>query len=226
MNYLVILFISLVAIFIIRFLAVQASVPIYKLYWNRQFTKPPKSGMFKLVVLGDSVAQGIGATMPRRSYAELLKSALRRKTNQIIYTVNLSVYGAQVADILNQIDKFNKLKIIPDIIILEVGANNMKSYDPKSFEREFKLVLNKLPKNLIVADIPPLSGPLVRKVISANKIIHRLCADRKTKIVPIHESIQANHSVLNLSGDFFHPGNRGHRIWFKAFWATIVDRLK
>ena len=146
-------------VLLFRLLRVYASIPWYARYWKKQAIKTPPEGSFTFVIIGDSVAQGIGTTRVSQSYVRRLGRAITVETGKKVHMVNLSVTGATVhAAIKSQLPQFKSLDYKPDIVLLEIGANDIKFFEAKKFEADFKKILSLLPKSAIVAEVPPFGG--------------------------------------------------------------------
>ena len=86
------------------------------------------------VAIGDSAAQGIGASRPDRSYVGVLADDIRNLTGRSLRVVNLSVSGATTElAVLDQLPRLAKLS--PDLVTVAIGANDIASWDPAVFER-------------------------------------------------------------------------------------------
>ena len=215
------------AVILLRAVRVWFSIPLYRRFWLREARRPAPQNAISLVVLGDSVAQGIGATEIRFSYVGRLMRAITELTGRPAQIINLSVSGARMQDVLeHQLPELARLRLRPDIILLEAGANDTAAYRLPRFSQTVRVLLDGLPPHTIVATVPPFGGRRNRAARRLNKIIIREVAAHGMSLAPVHEQLLKNSSIRNTSGDFFHPGNRGHGIWFEAFWQVIKPRLQ
>ncbi|MGJ7440359.1 SGNH/GDSL hydrolase family protein [Aquipuribacter sp. MA13-6] len=66
----------------------------------REFWSGPQGdpGGLLYVALGDSTAQGVGASRPDRGYVGLLAQRLRERTGTAVQVINLSSSGARIHD--------------------------------------------------------------------------------------------------------------------------------
>ena len=193
-------------------------------WWNQQRSRP---GEILYVALGDSAAQGVGASRPGRGYVGMLADHLRRRTGQTVQVANLSVSGARLREaIAVQLPLLAKLQ--PDLVTAAIGANDIASFDAERFERELAIVYDALPSGSIVGDVPAFYfGAAERRVAIANEIVHRLAAERGFEVAPVHAMTRrqggARYALNQVAADFFHPNDRGYRVWASAF-IPLLDR--
>ena len=80
----------------------------YRRYWEESNERARQGGGPLWVAVGDSTAQGIGASSPDRGYVGQLLVRLRDEQHRPWRVVNLSATGARVADVAReQIPRIN-----------------------------------------------------------------------------------------------------------------------
>ncbi|MGY4858273.1 SGNH/GDSL hydrolase family protein [Cryobacterium sp. AP23] len=217
-----------------RMLAANAAVlnetlPINSLWWR---THAKEKGDLLYVAIGDSAAQGIGASAPNRGYVGILADHIRLATGQTLRVINLSVSGATVElAVRDQLPRFVKLQ--PDFVTVAIGANDIAQWDPVKFEAGIREVFSALPPQALVADLPCFHLPHnERKVAAANRIVRDVAAEHGLTVVPLHATTKREglRSVLSqVANDMFHPNDRGYRIWAEAFLpelsAVVAHRI-
>ena len=115
----------LIAAELIGLIWLFSTVSTYKAFW---LNKAKQEGELTYLALGDSAAQGIGATSPMRGYVGLLAKRLEAATGKKVRVINLSTTGAKINDVIqDQIPKINTIKA--DFVTLEIGANDVKDFD-------------------------------------------------------------------------------------------------
>ena len=175
------------------------------------------------VALGDSVAQGLGATRPEKGYVGLLARRLGD-----VRVLNLSVSGARVRDVLS--DQLPALANLPrvDVVTLDIGGNDVRRFDPPRFAQDVWELMSQLPAGTVVADIPYfMHGHWERDAQEASRLLHTAAAAHGLAVVPIHELLRRRGwrgMFGDYAADFFHPNDRGHRIWADAFWSVLGQR--
>lgn len=201
----------------------------YQKYWDRVNENPIGSADLVYVALGDSAAQGVGASKPQNGYVGLIADELAK--NQKVQVINFSKSGAKISDVLNtQLPAYEKLKITgKTVITIEIGANDITSYNEQKFESEMDELMKKLPNGTIISDIPSFKGSRLYKleprVISANQIMQRLATAQNIELAQLHERVEKNHGIRTFAADIFHPSDYGYRTnWLPAFIAQIQSK--
>ena len=203
--------------------ALNETLPVNSAWWR---ARAKAEGELLLVTLGDSAAQGIGASEPGLGYVGILADRIAHRSGLSVRTVNLSVSGATVEQTIGyQLPRLAKLQ--PDIVTVSIGANDIASWDALSFEIALAAVLDAVPRHAIVADLPYFYLPgNERKVAAANGIVHRLARDRGLAVAPLHATTKGAGilgALTLFAGDRFHPNDRGYEVWASAF-APLVDK--
>lgn len=192
-------------------------------YWQEQAVKP---GEFVYVALGDSVAQGLGASQPANGYVGQIATIIGNQTGKRVRIINLSRTGAKVQDVINQqLPQLKKYK--PDLVTLDIGANDMGSFEQDRFFRQYKALAEALPANAIVANVPYAGGRSTfnRNASQANATIKTLAPGNDLRIVDIYSALAPRQSPLIYAPDFYHPSDRGYEIWTTTMWKTIAPLL-
>ena len=82
----------------VRLVGLVRDVGRYADHWSQP---RGQTGGLLYVALGDSAAQGIGASTPDRGYVGLLAERVRERTSRSVEVVNLSSSGARIGDVLD-----------------------------------------------------------------------------------------------------------------------------
>ena len=206
-------------------LVLNETLPVHSKWWRDQ---AKQKGDLLYVAIGDSAAQGIGASRPDRSYVGVLADEIRAVTGRTLRVINLSVSGATVElAVRDQLPRFVKLR--PDIVTVAIGANDIALWDPGAFERGIREIFAALPPHALVADLPYFYFPQnERKVAVANSIVRRVAAERGLTVVPLHAETkhQGIAGILTqFAIDLFHPNDHGYRVWANAFAPSLAAQL-
>ena len=201
-------------------------IPEHHVYWGERGKADPEAVLY--VALGDSAALGLGASRPDRGYVGIVAKEIARITGRTVRVRNLAIDGATcavvLADELHRIPKATAL-----VCTLDVGANDVWSFDPVRFRDEFDRICAALPAGTIVADLPSFSFlPVWNRVRTANAIVHELVAAHGLVLAPLNETTRRGGPIVairNAAGDLFHPNDRGHRVWAEAFLPAVRARL-
>lgn len=220
---LLILVLALLGFEAIKLLQLKGNIAGYASYWKQY----PTDGMFTYVVLGDSAAQGLGASKPEYGYVGIVASRIEQLTGKKVRIVNLSVTGARIKDVTaNQLPQLKNYK--PDLVTLEIGGNDVVHYNSANFKTEYDQLAALLPPNTVVSDIPYFGGRIRKnkEAVEASSYIKTSAEKYSLPLVHLQAETHNRDSLLNYSVDFFHPSNRGYRVWADAFWKTIQPLIK
>ena len=191
--------------------------------WWRERRKA--KGELTYVAMGDSAAQGIGASKPHRSYVGLIARQLRLTSGQSVRVINLSQSGARLREVLaKQLPELAKLE--PDILTVSAGANDIADFDAARFAREVTELCSALPPGTLIADLPCFFvGRQEKDVRIANVILRRVAAEHLLTVVPLYATTRRKGfwltALRNVAGDYFHPNDRGYRVWASAFLPLL-----
>ena len=199
-----------------------------KRYAATWLTRADVAGDLTYVALGDSAAQGLGATTPAQGYVGLLADIAEEATGRSIRVINLSVTGAKARDVLDgQIPQLRGLT--PDLVTLAVGGNDMRTYTPDHFERTMESIVGALPRHALVADVPCFyNGQGEAKSRQASGQIERMTDAAGRRFVDLHgptERITREQYRTHFALDMFHPSDLGYRVWAGAFEPAWRARL-
>lgn len=198
--------------------------------WWRERRKQP--GEFTYLALGDSTAQGIGASTPGRSYVGQLATRIETHLGAPIRVVNLGVSGSTTGlCVRDQLPKAEKvLTKHPDLVTLAIGANDIAQWNPVAFHANMSAIFDVLPSHTIVAELPCFHLPWNERLVrEANRMVHLIAESRGLQVVPLHEATRQRgvYGVLTeFAQDAFHPNDRGYEVWADAFWPFVRDRVE
>lgn len=200
-------------------------IPVNATWWREQRAR---EGDLLYVAIGDSTAQGIGASRPGRSYVGTVAKHIRAQTDSPLRVVNLGMSGATVAiAVEKQLPALAKLH--PDIVTVSIGANDIPTFDPARFRRDLDQLFGALPESAVVADLPTFYFlPAERKVRQANVILRAVAKRYRLKVVPLHATMKQQGMwgvTTQFAGDLFHPNDRGYEVWGSAFLDAVDARL-
>ena len=202
------------------------AIPEHSDWWKSQ---RDREGELLYVAIGDSAAQGIGASRPGRSYVGAVAAHIRATTGTTVKVVNLGISGATVRIALDK-ELRHLAKLAPDVVTVSIGANDIPTFDAARFERELDELYAQLPKHAIVADLPTFYFlPAERMVRAANLILRRVAAKHGLAVAPLHERMRRQGLwgvTTQFAGDLFHPNDRGYRVWASAFLPAVDDRIR
>lgn len=202
------------------------TLPVHSKWW-RDHAK--SAGDVLYVAMGDSAAQGIGASAPDRSYVGLIAEHIATVTGRTVRTVNLSVSGARVADAVSiQLPAFRRVR--PEVVTVAIGANDVGAFEPVAFERGLRKLFSALPPHAIVADLPYFYLPHNERIVArANAIVRAVASEFALTVAPLHATTRragARGALTLFAKDLFHPNDRGYRVWADAFTPALTTVLR
>lgn len=179
------------------------------------------------VVLGDSAAQGLGASHPGGGYVSLARAELERRTGAPWRVLNLSRSGATITDVLrDQLPRLDALPVTPDLVSCGVGVNDLFRYTLPKIQSLFRTLVHALPDGAVMLDMPlPVNRWRIGRVAApyvarANTGIYGPAAARRLPVAYV-----SRHFAPPWAGKFgpddFHPNEAGYRLWSRALLEAI-----
>ncbi len=190
----------------------------YITYWQQEQLN---EGNFTLVVMGDSISTGVGASSPSKSFVGLIADNIRSTTGRSVRVVNLATPKATFKDILvKQIPKSREQKT--DMILISAGRDDING---KSFDLlTLKKLLESLPSvDSYITEIPANYDSQRNKTIEiVNKAIGKHADSLSINVIPLYNV--TSKSIFDLSyydWDFVHPNDKGHKLWADTIWNEM-----
>jgi lysophospholipase L1-like esterase len=175
--------------------------------------------------IGDSAAQGVGATAPRGGWAGRLDDHLA-STGVPRRLVNLSVSGARTGDVLaEQLPRLHALVPIlgpPSLVAVAVGANDIfRSIDVPGIRANLTAIAAQLPSGSLLAQLVQARWSILANMVNAH--VRALGQRHDLRIVDVNRYYHPPFRG-RLSVDRFHPNDRGYAEWARAFVDALEDR--
>ena len=211
----------------LRWIGVLTSrIPAHHVHWQQRGRANPDAVLY--VAIGDSAALGIGASDPDRGYVGLLAAEIGRVTKRPVRVRNLAIDGATLAVcIADELPRLAGLE--PLVCTIDIGANDIWSFDPDRFRAELIRICQALPPGTLIADLPSFSVvPIAGRVAAANRIVEEVAADHGLWVAPLNATTALGgpiSAIRDAAGDLFHPNDRGHRRWAEAFLPGVRATL-
>jgi acyl-CoA thioesterase-1 len=204
----------------------RATIGSYAQYWNT--SAKHNAGHLLYVALGDSAAQGIGASSIDNSYVKIVARHISKQTGKTVDIVNLSKSGGKLHDVLSdQLPKLAHLK--PDFVTVDIGANDVVGGTSKdAMTHGYEQLISQLRTYRVVfANIPDfMLGAQQRSAQDMNKTIKELCLHYGVQQADLNDATMRKMWALNeFAADGFHPSNAGHRTWASSFLPGLDNLL-
>ena len=191
---------------------------------DRPYEKPSFDYATTLLVIGDSLAVGVGAARPEDSVAGRLAAYL-----DATYVENRAHAGAGVADLVGQIREAKLPQY--DVILIQAGGNDILAlHDAKKTAKELSAAFAALPpaRRIILLGSgnvggatlfpPPLRPFHTMKSRAMNREFARVAHGWHALFVGLFEPFYKDPFLRNpyryLSRDGLHPSSYGYGLWF------------
>jgi acyl-CoA thioesterase-1 len=194
----------------------------FESFWRDQLQATSVDNEIKVIMFGDSISQGVGATKPQYTLAGRVATYVQTQTGRPVRMENYSRSGATADHVINtQIPRADL--IAADIILLEIGANDSFWRTPEQYQADTEHLIAILPlEKTVIADLPyasvrrPYQAKLL-KIMDANHI-------QPAKVSLAFRSFRAG--LRTTAGDSWHPNDKGYQLWFEAFQPGIDQVLQ
>ncbi len=206
--------------------SIEAQREPHARFWDDWNSAAAKQDGPLWVALGDSSSQGIGAEDPAESWVPRMVHRLRDQTGDPWRAINLSMTGAQFADVRDhQLPRLRQLEAAgaPARLVTHLaGANDLLA--PLTWattRRTLRQVLGELPPRAVVGRVgtsSPLNGIMARLI---TRVIEHHADHRSFELFwP-----WAWPSRDGLAGDRWHPSPIGYGYMVDLIWAPITRSL-
>ncbi|WP_299445026.1 SGNH/GDSL hydrolase family protein [uncultured Phycicoccus sp.] len=206
---------------------VGAQVEPYARAWAEHNHRALSAPGRRWVVLGDSMAQGVGASAWNAGWVDQLRARLASHGHPLV-VVNLSATGARTADVVEQ--QLPVLRDLPpaasteatDLVTVLVGSNDLFAGGGhrERLPDEFGRLVRALPRAAVVATLPQPRAAARR----ANR--HVQDAAGRGDIVMVDMRAEGPSSWRGrLAPDFFHPNDAGYAEMARAFEPYALHAL-
>lgn len=204
---------------------VRDQVALYAVAWetsNAAVLAPGAAAAGPLwVALGDSTAQGIGASGYDKGYVGQLQRIIQERTGTTWRVLNLSKSGARAADVLaTQLPRLEALGALPDLVTVAIGSNDVVRRTPlDQVERELREIIGRLPARSIVGNLP--QGLWAERVAALNQIVRSAASEAGLVVADVFARTGPPWKD-KFAADRFHPADLGYADWAAAF-AEVID---
>lgn len=194
----------------------QRQVTPYARYWaerTRLANERRQPGEPAWVVLGDSTAQGIGASAPERGWVGRVAAELPGWA-----VVNLSRSGARTESVLTEQLPAGLAVEAPALLTVVIGGNDLLHSDPARWLAELVRLLAQLPAGSVVATPP--RGLRERHARAAAGVIRSEAARHELRVADLWAA--TGPPYRGLFADGLHPNDLGYRRWAEVLGGAVV----
>ncbi len=207
--------------------SVQAQAEPYAAAWHEHNVRALASSGRRWVVLGDSMAQGVGASAWNAGWVDQLHRWLADRGHPLV-VVNLSATGARTLDVVDQ-----QLPVLeslppahgthaPDLVTVLVGSNDLFAGGParRALPGAFATLVERLPHRAVVATLPQPRAA----ARAANRHVERGAAAGALEMVDLRTDGPASWRG-RLAADWFHPNDAGYTELARPFLPRMLEVL-
>jgi acyl-CoA thioesterase I len=180
------------------------------------------------VVLGDSTAQGLGASGPHGGYVGQSLHQLRHTTGRHWRVINLSVSGSLMRDVVAvQLPLLRDQGAPPELVTCSAGVNDILFSPPGKLFTDLRGLLAEVPADTVMLDLPLLSGfwgivgrmsvPYISRI---NRVIAEVAGERGLRVAQVSRNFVPPWAG-KFSVDNFHPSQDGYRDWSRALLQAL-----
>ncbi len=196
----------------------------------------------RIVVLGDSLGLGTGASGPASGFTfDIFRRLARERPGSSIS--DYAIGGARIADVL-RLEAPRLRGEHADLVLIVVGGNDVvRTTGRTAFARTYAQLLDTIamtePKAAIVAcGVPDVAispifigsdiGAIGRLSRDDDRAVHRAAARRNIPVVDLFSISQQARGELDtfLSADRFHPSDLGYRRIAAAAYPMVIRALR
>lgn len=192
---------------------VTDSIPDIETRWHHEAVSALTGSDPIWIVMGDSLAQGVGTTDLASSWVARVGAALAT-AGQTHGIVNLSRSGATTADVLNdQLPLLRSLNRAPALITVTVGSNDsMQSAWPGTVVHRMRSLVAQLPTGTVISTLPAPRFSVAGQVI--NRAVRAAAAEHDLGLADVVPNLVLRGGTAS---DLFHPSDKGYQAWVTAF---------
>jgi lysophospholipase L1-like esterase len=169
------------------------------------------------VVLGDSAAQGVGASSHLSGYVGVVADRLSQRDGVPWRVVNLSLSGARTRDVVDV--QWPEAAGLPaDLLTAVIGGNDALRTKEPVWRQDVRDLCAALPPGAVVSTVA--RGVFERKTRRINEIIRTCAAEHGLRVADLWAYTGPPYKGLYFDG--FHPNDRGYLQWADALWEAVA----
>jgi len=178
-----------------------------------------------IVALGDSLTPGLGVP-PAEAYPAQLERLLTERVLDY-RVINAGISGETSSGARSRIDWVLKLK--PDIVILETGANDgLRGIDPALVEENIEQIIARLKEEqitIVLAGMMMVTNLGKDYIDNFNSIYPRLALRHQVILMPFFLQDVATETSKNQA-DGIHPTSEGYRVIAANLLPFVEEAIK
>jgi lysophospholipase L1-like esterase len=197
-----------------------AQVEAYAADWQRSNAQALAADGPLWLVLGDSAAQGVGASAHDHGYVGQVRDRLLAADPRPWRLVNLSRSGAKTREVVDvQWPAAQELLggVAPELVTAVVGGNDATGSKESAWLLDVEALCAALPPGAVVATVA--RGVFERKTARVNAHLREQAAARGLRVADLWA--HTGPPYRGLYADGFHPNDAGYRQWADAVCEAL-----
>jgi lysophospholipase L1-like esterase len=208
----------------------SGQVDRYRWAWEEENLRALAADGPLLVALGDSAAQGVGASSPFEGWVGQVRRRLEAADGRPWRALNLSVSGARAVGVLDeQLPRLRRLRPPADVVVCAVGGNDMYRSTSWQIAGAFTRLVGALPapgelspgQRTVLTTLPQGLGR--RRAGIANRIVRELAPARGIEVADLWARTGPPWQG-KYAEDMFHPNDVGYGLWADAVVEVLAAR--
>jgi len=193
-----------------------AQVEAYAAAWRTENEQALAKDGPLWVVLGDSAAQGVGASAHDRGWVGQVRERLVAHDPRPWRVVNLSRSGARTRDVVER-QWPTARALTAELVTAVVGGNDALGTPAAQWERDVDDLCAVLPAGALVATTA--RGVFERRTRRVNEHVRRRAAEHGLLVADLWA--HTGPPYRGLYADGFHPNDAGYRQWADAVCEAL-----
>jgi acyl-CoA thioesterase-1 len=195
----------------------QKNAATFSPYWEELAAQPVPDNALRIVAMGNSAGEGIGADHPSESFVGLIASYVEERTNRPVHLTNISSGGATVEKIVErQVPAFD-LKAA-DLVIITASTDMERFLSVEEYEKNLTRLIRELPADRTVfSDLPLWPGRAKYQAVLEH------LTDEKGIVRADFATVfrEKGQKLSVFSWSLPHLSSEGYGLWFEAFQPGV-----
>ncbi len=192
-------------------------VELYRTAWTTANNAALAAAGPLWVVLGDSAAQGVGASAHDQGYVGIVLARLGA-TGVPWRVVNLSRSGARTREVID-VQWPSARGLGADLLTAVIGGNDALRTPVETWERDVRDLCSALPARAVVSTTA--RGVFERKTRRVNAVLRGAAAEHGLRVADVWS--HTGPPYRGLYADGFHPNDAGYVQWADALWEAVRE---
>ena len=192
--------------------------------YGKSASFPPSSATHTIVCVGNSLTEGLGVD-EEAAYPAILQQRLNAD-GHVVKVINAGISGETSSGTLSRIQWILTLK--PDIVILEIGANDgFRGLETAFLEKNIRAIIAALHEQDVIVVLAGMEmvrnlGPEYTSAF--RQVYHTVAQEADVIFMPFFLEGVANVARLNQT-DGIHPNAKGYQVVLKTIYPYVLEAL-